>query len=161
MLLRGAAVSVIYRCCSDVHNRSLQPAQENVTVVYSTANGTAVSASDYTSASGTALSQLDQRQSPSWLLLQMTAPLSRKNTFSLSLGSVTTSLASLTVGTGVAVATIIDNDSATASIIPIVDAVETTIGAFGNSGGFLVSLSNPADSPVTVTYGICGSASNN
>lgn len=136
------------------------PAQQDVTIVYQTVNGTAVAGSDFTSVSGTTVIPA--------LSSSVTIPVSILNdntvesqeTFSLSLSSATSNLASLVVGTSVAVATITDNDSAIATIQPIINAEETSVGAFGNAGGFLVSLSNPVDVPVTVNFSVGGTASN-
>ncbi|WP_412468438.1 Calx-beta domain-containing protein [Pedobacter sp. KLB.chiD] len=124
-------------------------------VTYATTNATAIAGSDYTATSGTLNFPAN---SASGTTLTFTVPINNDNlvepseTFNGTLTGVTGGL--VTIGTGSAVVTIIDNDSAIASIAPGVNGNET--GPV--KGTFAVTLSNPASTNTELTYTLGGTA---
>ncbi|MEZ6151026.1 MAG: Calx-beta domain-containing protein [Pirellulaceae bacterium] len=132
-------------------------AEVDTTVTYSTVDGSALAGSDYTATSSTAIISASQTS--------VTVPVSIINdntaegteNFSLSITGVSSS-ASIVTGTSSASVSIVDDDVATASVSPIVNAEETVSGTIGIPGGFLVSLTNTVDVDTTVTYSVGGSA---
>ncbi|SDD06044.1 Calx-beta domain-containing protein [Pedobacter soli] len=129
--------------------------QNAFSVNYTTTNGTAIAGQDYTATSGTLNFPAN---SAAGSTLTFTVPITDDNivepseTFNGTLTGVTGGL--VTIGTGSAAVTIIDNDSSVASIAPGVNGNET--GPV--QGTFIVTLSKPASTDTQITYTLGGTA---
>ncbi|WP_316801641.1 Calx-beta domain-containing protein [Pedobacter frigidisoli] len=131
--------------------------QNSFTVNYGTTDGTAKagSALDYIATSGTITFDAG---SAAGTTKTFTVPINDDNlvetneTFSAVLSNVSTPL--VTIGTGTATVTIIDNDSSVASIAAGVNGDET--GPV--NGTFVVTLSKPSSTDTEITYTVGGTA---
>ncbi|WP_231582729.1 Calx-beta domain-containing protein [Pedobacter sp. BMA] len=131
--------------------------QNSFTVNYATADGTAKagSALDYIATSGTITFDAG---SAAGTTKTFTVPINNDNlvetneTFSAVLSNVSTPL--VTIATGTASVTIIDNDSSVASIAAGVNGDET--GPV--NGTFIITLSKPSSTDTEITYTVGGTA---
>ncbi|RYX78251.1 tandem-95 repeat protein, partial [bacterium] len=129
--------------------------QNAFTVAYATADGKALAGLDYTATSGTLAFPAG---SPAGTTLTFTVPVNDDNlietneTFSASLSSVTGGL--VKIATGIATATIIDNDSSVASISAGIDGNENGL----IKGTFTVTLSKPSATDTELTFTLTGTA---
>ncbi len=132
-------------------------AEVDTVVSYTTVPNTASDTSDFTPTSGTAVITAGQSS------VTVSVPIVNNNTaegtenFSLSLTGSSSS-ASVVMGTSSVSVDIVDDDVATVSVSPIVDAQETVSGTIGIPGGFLVSMTNTVDVDTTVSYSVAGGA---
>ncbi|WP_316736794.1 Calx-beta domain-containing protein [Pedobacter aquatilis] len=129
--------------------------QNAFSVDYTTVNGTAIDGSDYTARNGTLNFPAG---SASGATLTFTVPIIDDNivepseTFSASISNITGGL--VTIATSSATVTIVDNDTAVASITP---------GVNGNENGpvngtFTVTLSKASATDTQITYTLSGTA---
>ena len=129
--------------------------QNAFTVAYATADGTALAGLDYTATSGTLTFPAG---AAAGVTLSFSVPINDDNlieaneTFSASINNVTGGL--VTIGTGTATTTIIDNDSSVATITSGIDGNENGLV----NGGFTITLSKPSASDTQVTFNLSGTA---
>nr|WP_316829064.1 Calx-beta domain-containing protein [Pedobacter miscanthi] len=129
--------------------------QNAFTVAYTTSDGTATAGLDYTATSGTLTFPAGAAAGTT---LTFTVPVIDDNiiegnhTFSGVISSVTGNL--VTIGTGTATTTIIDNDTSVATITAGVDGNENGPA----NGTFIVTLSNPSATDTQITYTLGGTA---
>ncbi|MCX2576362.1 Calx-beta domain-containing protein, partial [Pedobacter sandarakinus] len=129
--------------------------QDAFNVDYTTANGTAIAGLDFVATSGTLTFPAGSAAGAS---LNFTVPIIDDNiaetneTFTGLITNVTGGLVS--IGTGSATVTIIDNDTALATIAPGNDGNESG----PTSGTFTVTVSNPSSTNTELTYTLGGSA---
>ncbi|MGM9477963.1 Calx-beta domain-containing protein, partial [Pedobacter sp. GSP4] len=129
--------------------------QNAFTVAYTTSDGTATAGLDYTATSGTLTFPAGAAAGAT---LTFTVPIIDDNvvegdhTFNGVISNVTGGL--VTIGTGTATTTIIDNDSSVATIAAGVDGNENGPA----NGTFVVTLSKPSASNTQITYTLSGTA---
>ncbi|MES2682807.1 MAG: Calx-beta domain-containing protein [Pseudomonadota bacterium] len=124
---------------------------QDVTVSYSTSNGSATGGSDYTAvASGTATIAANSGTSGSISITVASDLIDELDeTLTVTLGAATNA----TLGTASAIGTISDDDTATISIADAASVAE------GGSASFAVTLSNASDRTITLGYSLAdGSA---
>ncbi|WP_316829641.1 Calx-beta domain-containing protein [Pedobacter aquatilis] len=129
--------------------------QNSFTVDYATANGTAIAGLDYTATSGTLTFPAN---SPAGTTLTVTIPILEdllvepSETFTVGLSNVTG--ADVAIGTSPATVTIVDNDTAIATVTAGNNANESGMV----NGVFNITLSNPSSTPTTLTFSLSGTA---
>jgi CSLREA domain-containing protein len=122
------------------------PSEQTVTVNYSTVNGNAVAASDYTAATGTVTFALGMTSQTINIPIAGDTVSEIDETFSVVLSSPSNA----TITTGNATGTIVDDDAVPSVSI---DSVSQAEGSSGTSNfAFTVSLSQASERTVTVSY---------
>ncbi len=130
------------------------PADTNTVVAYSVA-GTATAGGDYITLTGTVTILAGQTTATIDVTTIDNAILEGNETVTITLESVTSGDADISIGTThVATVTIADNDTAEVTVT----ANDAMAAEPNNNGQFTVAISNPADTDTVVSYTVTGTA---
>jgi hypothetical protein len=130
-----------------------QASGKTVTVAYATSDSTATQPSDYASASGTVTFNPGDTSKQVTVNVNGDTTVEPDETFHLDLGSPSNA----TIADALGIGTITNDDVVTPPAQPTIAIGDATVNPEGNSGtknaDFTVTLSSPAISTVTVSYG--------
>ncbi|MEQ1860602.1 MAG: Calx-beta domain-containing protein [Chthoniobacteraceae bacterium] len=121
-------------------------ATEQVTVNYSTANGTAISGEDYTGASGTVTFEIGETEKQVSILIAQDSVFEPNETFTMTLSGPSSGTLDRAQGT----ATIIDDDAPPVLTIAQGTSVRVAEGNNTRTQSFTLNLDHASGSPITV-----------
>ncbi|MEL4895929.1 Calx-beta domain-containing protein [Crocosphaera sp. Alani8] len=129
------------------------PVNEEVTVDYNSANGTAIAGNDYTATSGTLVFSANTSTQTLTIPVDITDDNQTESneTFTVNLSNVS-GAAEILEGEGTGTATIIDNDSLTPTELAELSINDIIVNEGDGTATFTVTLSGPVNEEVTVDY---------